>query len=140
MMKDKLRDPVYLATVVALVAAPGTIARTYYEITKDPTFQPLGITREDAEKFDQPLAELEVVVLVDWGANTPTNMDKTDLGKRLGKILNNYDVDHRILWRDTSGHTIQLTLKIQHLEFGPFAIPDLATSIPTAIAAYRELS
>lgn len=135
----KNRHPFLLPAITLFVGLPATLTLVFYLYTHDPTLRPLGVSRSDAEKFDRPLADLEVVISVFWGGNSRTSLTKQDLEHTISNALKIYGVNYRMRWGDNLGDQILASIRVDHIEFGPFPIQDLAGTIPAAISAYRSI-
>lgn len=134
----KNRFPFLLPAITLFVGLPATLAFLYYLFTYDPTLRPLGVSRADAEKFDRPLADLEIVIDIYWGDNAKAAYDKDQLAGMITKALKVYDVNYRLRWRDNLGTDILTSIKVDDIQLGPVPVSDLAGAIPAAISAYRS--
>ena len=65
---------VMVSIFILVVALPGGGAFLYYHFTKDPLFQPLGITRERLAELDGQTEFVSIGVHVDWGRDRTDGM------------------------------------------------------------------
>lgn len=132
------RNGTYLAVIILLVAAPATLATTYFAITKDPTVRPLALTRESEAEALGARTGLEIVAQVNWGSAARADFSQADLGRRITRAFYAHGESVRVEFVQVRGSDdITVTYMMGANRFGPNPISTAADGIRAVISAYR---
>jgi len=135
----KLSPNMLLFILLPAIALPEAAALMLDKYTDDPTFRPFGISKFSLSQSSEAHAMNEVLVRIDWGSGVPATIQRDDVGKRLGKALEVYDIEFRLKFSDNTGGEIGVTYIVGHNKFGPYLFQNASQGIPAALAAYRSM-
>ena len=131
-----MRSGMVIATMIALVAAPGGGAYTYYLITKDPTAQPMGLTQESLAGVTG-IKRVEIVAQV----RLPPAADNAAMRRRIAEQLSAgfraYGLELRTEFAAPLPGRTGVTYEVGSSRIGPFALANAAEGVKAAVAAYR---
>jgi hypothetical protein len=135
-MQNTRRSLAYVMLIIAIVVMPTALALGWYQITRDPNFRPLGITREALRDYGVPGAGVDLIAYVDWPAAKAGHPARLQLGNDLSDSFASKGVEARIVFRDASGSP-QITYVIGKSVIGPYPASRAAEGIAAAVEAYR---
>lgn len=129
-----------LKIVLALAlgaALPTALALTYYVVTGDPTFRPLGISKAALEKFDPPDPSLDIVVAIGWGEDARLKQDQDEVAALIGRSIAAYDVAYRFRHFPIEGDEVLIWYIVRQTRIGPYPASKAARGVSAAITALR---
>jgi hypothetical protein len=135
-MHQTRRSLVYVMLIIAIVVMPTAVALGWYQITRDPNFRPLGITREALRDYGVPGAGIDLIAYVDWPAAKAGHPARRQLGDDLTDSFASKGVEARIVFRDAGGSP-QITYVVGKSVIGPYPASRAAEGIAAAVEAYR---
>jgi len=125
-----------LIVIIALVVMPSAISLSYYHVTKDPTFRPLGITKESLREYFGATEGTEITAVVDWNAARAGQVTRADMQTALVNSFQAKGVEVWVVFRNTSQGTM-ITYRIGATKIGPYPQNRAAEGISAAVAAYH---
>jgi len=126
----------YLAVVILAVIAPTLVSLGWYQLSKNPSLRPLGITKQALSAYNGGLDGVELVAYVDWVPPRTGNFTKAQLTRDLTTSFAAKGAEARIVFRDGVG-TTRITYVIGQSRLGPYTIARAAEGIVAAVEAYR---
>lgn len=135
-MQQTRRSLAYVMLIVAVVVMPTAVALGWYQVTRDPNFRPLGITREALRAYGVPGAGVEVVAYVDWPAAHSGHAARGRLADDLVTSFAAKGVDVNLVFRDGPG-SARVTYVIGDSVLGPYPTSRAAEGVAAAVEAYR---
>lgn len=135
-MKRTRQNLVYVSLIVLIVVLPTVIALGWYQITRDPNFRPLGITREALRNFGDPSMGVDLIAYIEWPAAETESPARRKLAADLAASFAAKGVEPRLVFRTSNGAP-QVTYMIGKSVIGPYPVSRAAAGIEAAIDAYR---
>lgn len=126
----------YLAIVILAVIAPTAISLGWYQLSKNPSLRPLGITKQALNAYNGGSEAIEIVAYVDWVPPQTGYLTKAKLTRDLAMSFASKGVEARIVFRDGAG-TTRITYVIGQSHLGPYTISHAAEGIVAAVEAYK---
>jgi hypothetical protein len=126
----------YLLIVVALIVFPSAASLTWYQVTKDPTVRPLGITKEALREFYGLLGGVEIVAVVGWDERRSGRVTKRQIANSLYKAFEAKGVEARVVFTPSTKGT-WVAYEIGPTTIGPYPQSRAAEGIRSAVEAYR---
>ncbi len=130
------RSLAYVMLIIVIVVLPTVAALGWYQVTRDPYFRPLGITREALRAYGVPGVGAEVVAYIDWPAAHAGHAARKQLAEDLAASFASKGVDVQLVFRDGTGST-RITYAIGNSVIGPYSTARAAEGVAAAVEAYR---
>lgn len=132
---DFSRRYVMLSVIILCTALPAVGAYGLYFVTQNPTWRPLGLTKEALVQLEGDSAALAIRVSVAWGEDHASEVSKVELREWIAETLFIYTDDFAISVRDVPGSEVGVTFRVGANVYGPMR-PDqmMEGIIPSLIA------
>lgn len=125
----------YMVAVVGAIALPTVFSLTYYQITKDPRFKPLGVTKETLRTFEgNDASDQSIKAIVDWNPGETGGFTQYELAEAIYKAFESHGVEVQVLVRKDARHTL-VTYVVGKSQIGPYPTSRAAEGITPAIEA-----
>ncbi len=132
-----LQRYVMVAIFILVVALPGGGAFLYYHFTKDPLFQPLGITRERLAEVDGQTEFVSIGVHVDWGRDRTEGMTRMELRELVAYAFAPMIDEIYFKFLDADGDQIGVTFVVGPNRYGPYPPHRMVEGIVPASVALQ---
>lgn len=126
----------YVMLIIAVIVLPTAAALGWYQITRDPEFRPLGITREALRAYGVPGSGTDVTAYVDWPASQASQTARQQLARDIAISFAAKGVDVQVVFRRAEG-TPRITYVVGKSVLGPYPASRAAQGIEAAVEAYR---
>jgi hypothetical protein len=131
----KLQNGPLALLVIFLVTAPSAASRMYYHITKDPTFQPLGITKERLSAFDRGPVDDGILTEIRWGSGGSGS--RPALERALAGSFAAYGVESRFRHVTDPGQVgVTIRFRVGPTDLGPYSVGQAPHGVQAAVAAF----
>ena len=128
---------IMVAVFILVVALPGGGAFLYYHFTKDPLFQPLGITRERLAELEGQTEFVSIGVHVGWGRDRTEGMTKTKLRELVAYAFAPMIDEIYFKFEDVQGEEIGVTFVVGPNRYGPYPPNGIVEGVVPASVALR---
>ncbi len=136
-MSGKQRGIATIVVVILLLIAPSVIALSWYKVTGNPLFRPLGITRESMGAYFGNGEWIEIVAEVAWDDSRSGRVTREDMERALRHAFKAKGIEEmRVVFRNSSKGTWVL-YRIGPSAIGPYPQSRAAEGISAAVNAYR---
>lgn len=133
----KQRISLLIPALIFVAVLPGASALLFYNVTGDPTMQPLAITFSKLAERNSNGDAAGIVVEVEWGANARSSNTRHQVQQTLEKAMSVYGIDYLVRIEDTTDDKISIFFVTASGRMGPYRLSNVASGISPAIAAYR---
>ncbi|MGH1369776.1 MAG: hypothetical protein ACRBCL_14275 [Maritimibacter sp.] len=134
-MAFQKRSIAYMVAVVGAIALPTIFSLTYYEITHDPRFKPLGVTKETLRSFDGNDGETPgITALLDWNDDESGGFTTIELASIIYKSFEARGVEVQVVLRKNAKHT-RITYVVGKSRIGPYPTSRAGDGITAAVDA-----
>jgi hypothetical protein len=132
---DFSRRYVLLIVIVLCTALPALGAYGLYFVTDNPTWRPLGLTKEALVQLEGDDGALAIRVSVEWGADQGAEASKAELREWIAETLFIYTDDFAISVRDVPGDQVAVSFRVGANSYGPMRPEQMMDGIiPSLIA------
>ncbi len=125
-----------LILIITLLVAPAAISLSWYKITGNPLFRPLGITDENMRAYFGTGKWIEIVAEVEWDSIRSGRIARVDMEQALRRAFEAKGVEVRVVFRDSASGT-RILYRVGPSVIGPYPQARAAEGISAAVEAYR---
>ncbi|OIP82825.1 MAG: hypothetical protein AUK37_08425 [Rhodobacterales bacterium CG2_30_65_12] len=126
----------YLFLIIFVVVAPTVASLGWYQLSKNPSLRPLGITKQALTAYNGGSDGIEIVALVDWVPTDAGNYSQARLSRALTESFAAKGVELRIEFRPGQS-TTRVTYRVGKTVLGPYSTARAAEGIAAAVEAYN---
>jgi len=134
---QRRRINLFLPGLILIVALPGLASMTYFKITGDPNFRPLGVPLMARPEYTGEIFENGITVQINWGATAKTRNTRAYVKKTLQDAMSIYGIDTRVLLSEVPGDTVAIYFVIGTSLIGPYRLSNVTAGIPAALSAHK---
>lgn len=135
-MAGKQRGIATMVVIIMLVITPSAISLSWYKITGNPLFRPLGITSESMRAYFGTGDWIEIVAEVEWDESRSGRITREDMENALRHAFQVKGVEVRVVFRKSNNGT-RVLYRIGASVVGPYPQSRAAEGISAAVDAYR---
>lgn len=126
----------YLFLIILVVVAPTVASLTWYQLSKNPSLRPLGITKQALSAYNSVGEGIEIVATVDWVPPRTGNYTQAQLARALTDSFAAKGVEVRIEFRPGQSAS-RVTYRIGKTVLGPYSTARASEGISAAVEAYK---
>ncbi|HHC29669.1 MAG TPA: hypothetical protein ENK80_03770 [Rhodobacterales bacterium] len=122
--------------IVLVLAFPTALTLGWYQLSKNPSLRPLGVTQQALAAYNGASDSIEIVALVDWVPPRTGNYTKAHLRRALSESFAAKGVDVRIVFRPGKDAT-RVTYQVGKTLLGPYSTARASEGIGAAVEAFK---
>ncbi|MHC0052123.1 hypothetical protein [Actibacterium sp. D379-3] len=138
----KLQNGPLILVITVLFAAPAAISAYFYHLTKNPIFQPLGITKERLSQYGGDADGVEILTEIRWGDGQGSPPARQALAQAITNTFAAFGAETRIRHdRNDDRPDTTVSFRIGASFLGPYPAAEASLGIHPAINVfdmYRE--
>lgn len=135
----KRRNIGYVLGLVALIVLPTVVTLGFHQITQNPSFRPLAVTRQSLDAYERSRGArqgVEIVAQVEWVGPVAARMSQRQFEKAITQAFNAKGVEVYVFF--THGvEATRVTYVVGPSRIGPYPAKRAGDGVQAAVDAYR---